>query len=143
MSDDLTVHCSACGARMRLTEPVTRGRRLVRWFNYGRVPGGQRSYTCDTCGMGASVGAVYTASHARGRGLRALYDRRSMQPVPRFYAIMAVAGAVIGATWSALFSWPWWLGPVAALAGGWAFMTSTAFWHPRLHQRPSRSPGQR
>lgn len=139
MGDDLQVHCSACGGAMRLVEPVPRTRRIARWFTYGRVPAGQRSYTCDACGMGASVGVLSADGGGFGRILRELYDRRAMQPVPRFYAIMAVAGAVVGAVWSALLSWPWWVGPVVAVIGGWAFMTSTAFWHPgRLPRRRRR-----
>ena len=112
-------------------------RRLMRWFTEGRTPAGQRSYTCDGCGMGASVGMLYSTSGRRGRGLRELYDRRVMQPVPRFYAVMALAGSVLGVTWSVLVTWPWWLGPIITVAGGWAFMTSTAFWRPHLPRRRS------
>ena len=127
---------------MRLTEPLPRARRLSRWFAYGRVPAGQISYKCDACGMGASMGALYTDGYrlGRGLGLRDLYGQRAMQPVPRFYAIMAAVGAVIGAAWSVLLSWPWWLGPLLAVGGGWAFMTSTMFWHPRWPARRQARP---
>jgi hypothetical protein len=137
MSDDLGVACSACGAPMRLEEGASPSRRVVRWFTGGRTPAGQRSYTCDVCGMGASVGGLYSTSGRMGGRLRELYGRRVMQPVPRFYAVMALAGGVVGAAWSVLLSWPWWLGPVVAVAGGWAFMTSTAFWRPRFPWRRS------
>lgn len=128
---------------MRVVEPLPRSRRLVRWVTHGRVPVGQRSYTCDACGMGASVGALYSTNGRMGRRLRELHGRRAMQPVPRFYAVMALAGTVVGAAWSALLSWPWWVGPLAGVAGGWAFMTSTAFWHPRRPRGRPRRYGPR
>lgn len=130
------MRCSACGNPMRLAEPERRlGRRIARWFNDGRLPSGQQSYRCDVCGMGASVSAVYADTRWRRASLSGIYDRRTMQPVPRFYALMAAAGTVVGLGWSALLSWPWWLGPTVAVVGGWLFMTSTAFWHPRLPRR--------
>src|SRR5687767_5827399 len=141
MSDAISVRCSSCGSPMRPTKRLPRGRRLARWFASGRDPAGQRSYECDVCGMGASVGALYTHRHGplRGRRLRELYAERTMQPVPRFYAIMTAGGAAIGAAWSVLLSWRWWLGPLLAVIGGWVFMTSTIFWHPRW---PTRRQGR-
>jgi hypothetical protein len=137
MTDALPMQCSACGRTMRPELHRSLARRLVRWFNNGRVPAGQRSYRCDNCGMATSFGVLYARQDGAAARLRELYGRLSLQPVPRFYAVMASGGLVVGALRSFLLSWPWRLGPIAVVVGGWVFMTSSALWHPAGAPGPS------
>ena len=105
-------------------------RRLWRWFNCGARPRGQLDYECPTCGHGLSMTSYFVGGHSlRGR-IGHVRGRRALEPVPRFYAIVATAGGILGWLVSRVSGrrCARWQVPVAALAASWLFMESSAFW---------------
>ena len=124
-------------------------RRAVRWFNEGRVPSAQQSFACPGCGLGVAAAQLYWRTDTPLGRIRQVYDRRTMRPVPRFYAVAAVVGLTVGGAATVVLRradpdggrrrelWPLWAGPLASVAGGWAVMTSSALRSPG-NQVPSQ-----
>lgn len=126
-----------CGGAMTRVPTPPPWRRVWRWFNYGARPRGQVDYECPACGHGVSMTSYYVVcGHwtSRGRRLRGrishLRSRRTLEPTPRFYAIVAVVGIGGGRLVSWVTGRPQarWQVPVAALAASWLFMESSVFW---------------
>lgn len=125
-----TEPCDTCGGTMVLVPPPPPAQRVWRWFNEGRYPRHQHDYACPTCGAGAGVSSYYVPSGSlRGR-VTHLRSHRTLQPVPRFYAVVGLTGLVLGALGGRFGGWQraWWQVPAGALACAWAVMESSGQW---------------
>lgn len=58
--------------------------------------------------------------------MQMVLQARTMQPVPRIYALAAVAGSAIGLVTQRVFRVRWWIPAAAFVAGTWAFFASSA-----------------
>jgi len=130
MSDTASTEpCPDCGTAMTRVEhpPLL---LAWRWFNYGYRPWGQVDMECPACGTGVAMASYSVGGRSlRGR-INHIRSRRTLEPVPRFYA--TVAGVSIGVGWivSRIAGRPRarWQVPVAAVAAAWVVMESSAFW---------------
>jgi len=135
--------CPQCGGVVTRVEDLRPIRRLRQWFNYGARPRGQVDYACSTCSHGVSVSTFFVPSGHSLRGrIRYFRSRRNLEPTPRFYVNVAVAGIGGGI----LMSWvsgrrqARWQVPCVALAVSWLLMESSVFWGapPAPDADPSR-----
>jgi len=118
------------------TIKIPRTRAVWSWLVDGTSTGGTHE-ECTRCGLGR-VSHTFSARPGRPtplgipwRFVRTLLDHRSREPVPILYVEVLVAGTVIGIVLDVLLGVPWWLLPLAALAGTWIYFLSSAFSGPR------------
>jgi predicted alpha/beta hydrolase len=74
--------------------------------------------------------SYYVSGHSLGGRIRNFRAQRTLEPVPRFFAIVAVAGVGVGwlVSWMSGRQQARWQVPLAALAASWLFMESSALW---------------
>lgn len=121
--------CPECGNDLQ----VVRERSLVQdawaWFNNG-PPVWRREFECSACGFTGTDRSVASLSRSGviagmvHRWRRLQFSRRVM-PVPRFYVILGVAGAVVGVAMNLTVGWPWWWTGLAMPLGGWLWAASS------------------
>lgn len=126
---DCLVDCPECGETMTRVE---RPPFIVawRWFNYGYRPWRQADMECSACGAGVATMSLYSSGRSiRGR-ISHLRSHCTLEPVPRFYATVAVAGIGLGWLAGRVLERPrvWWKLPLAAVAAAWLVMESSAPW---------------
>lgn len=117
------VTCPDCGHELRVVERRTSLQWTWAWFNTGPFAWHER-WQCDTCGFSGTDQSFSALSRSPSRSKivgrwRRFQRSRGRFPVPRFYAILTVAGATVGLVVQATLGWPWWLPALAFPVGGW------------------------
>ncbi len=124
------MYCPVCGSELQVVEERSLPERAWAWFNHG-PPVWRQRFECDGCefsGTDRSFSSLYVSPSSRGivgRWRDFQFSRRFM-PVPRFYAILIVASAVVGVVLQLTAGWPWWLPTAAVPLGGWIWAASSA-----------------
>lgn len=131
-----TTSCPECGGDPVTQEDPSLWERLRSRFNLG-----MRAAPTLTCASGHTWGAASYALIRLGHRSRvgrivrrpltlfaAVRRHRTMEPVPRTYALACAVGALLGLLLDLLFGWSWWLVAIGFVVAVWLFFMSTAFW---------------
>ena len=131
-----TTSCPECGQDPVSSDDPSIWTRISNWFNLGMKAA--PTLTCaNNHTWGAASYSLLRLGH-RSRGgrivrrplmvLGAIRNHRTMEPVPRTYALAIAVGTVLGLILDWLFEWPWWLVALGFVVIVWLFFMSTAFW---------------
>lgn len=121
--------CPECGNDLQVVEERSFVQRAWAWFNHG-PPVWRREFECRACGFTGTDRSITSLSRSGAiarivhRWRRFQFSRRVM-PVPRFYVILGVAGAVVGAALNLTVGWSWWWTGLAMPLGGWLWAASS------------------
>lgn len=133
---DVLGSCPVCDGDLAMVERRTLAARAWVWFNDG-PPVWRVRFQCAQCdfsGTDRAFSNLYRSAASWGmlQRWRQFQFSRRFFPVPRFYAILTLTGAVTGMGLQLTFGWPWWWSAMLLPIAGWLWAASSASAGPEV-----------